>query len=529
MAFPHMPPVNTIRQLLMFEGYVPRRLRFWLIVMFALFYQLSSGVYLSALTQMVGETTLLSEDYTMGNYCVLIGLNIIFPMLFRWKFGLYTRQLFFVSSIAILVCNIAAMYITVPVILWIICVLAGYFKMLGMFGCISTIQLNFTPTRNFTVFLPIIYVLVDGAIQLSGVMTTYVAYFTNWRMMHLVIVVLMLVIDAVTYFLMKHDHRSGPYIPLKGIDWVGQILWTLTCCVGTWIFVFGEHYDWWDSIEIWRGTWLFILVLGITIVHQRYKKDPFIPLKAFSYKQTWIMLLILFAMTIISGASHTLQPIFVSGVLHYDAINTATLCWPQLAGDIMGGIFIYFMLCRWKWGVKKSLYMTFFLGTYYLVSMYFLCYDQTQKEMLYFGVFAMGLAEVCMETIGTYYLSQNIPFQHFFINITIVGFVRCGFGSSIGAAIVERVFSITSAKSYMIAAENLTANNISESAMQLYQQQSLMMALKDAFGATIFVGLIVMLFIMMSNFSTGITRYVPRIMSVRRWMSSKNAPDPTLN
>jgi hypothetical protein len=81
----------------------------------------------------------------------------------------------------------------------------------------------------------------------------------------------------------------------------------------------------------------------------------------------------------------------------------------------------------------------------------------------------------------------------------------------------------------MIAAENLTANNISESAMQLYQQQSLMMALKDAFGATIFVGLIVMLFIMMSNFSTGITRYVPRIMSVRRWMSSKNAPDPTLN
>jgi len=125
MAFPHMPPVNTIRQLLMFEGYVPRRLRFWLIVVFALFYQLASSVYLGSLAQMVGETTLLSEDYMMANYCVLIGLNIIFPMLFRWKFGLYTRQLFFVSTGALIVCNIVAMYVTVPAVLWIICVLAG--------------------------------------------------------------------------------------------------------------------------------------------------------------------------------------------------------------------------------------------------------------------------------------------------------------------------------------------------------------------------------------------------------------------
>jgi hypothetical protein len=529
MAFGHMPPVNVIRQLLMYESYVPRRLRFWFVVMFALFYQLASAVYLGSLAQMVGETTLLSEDYMMANYCVLIGLNIIFPVLFRWKFGLYTRQLFFVSTGALIVCNIAAMYTTIPVLLWIICVFAGYFKMLGMFGCISTIQLNFTPTRNFAVFLPIIYVLVNGAVQLSGIMSAYVSYFTNWRMMHLVIVVLMLTIDAIVYFLMKHDHRSGPFIPLKGIDWVGQTLWILTCCVGAWIFAFGEHYDWWDSIEIWRGTWLFILVLAITLVHQHYKKEPFIPLEAFTYRQTRSVVLWLFAMTIIAGAAHTLQPIFLSGVLHYDSLNTVALNWPQLAGDIMGGILVYFTLCRWRWGVKKSLFLTFFFATYYLVSMYFLCYEQVEREIMYFGVFAFGLAEVMMETIATYYLSQNIPFKHFFINITIVGFVRCGFGTSVGAAIVERVFRITSAKNYMIAAEGITANNVSDATMQLYEQQGLMMALKDTYGAAIFVGVILMIIILLSNYTTTITRFVPRIMSVRRWMTRASAPDPTLN
>jgi hypothetical protein len=161
--------------------------------------------------------------------------------------------------------------------------------------------------------------------------------------------------------------------------------------------------------------------------------------------------------------------------------------------------------------------------------MYFLCYEQTEREMLYIGTFAFGLAEVMMETIATYYLSQTIPFKHFFMNITIVGFVRCGFGTAIGAAIVERVFRITSAKNFMIAAENITSNNINDSVMQVYQQQGLLMSLKDAYGAAIFVGIAVMLIILISNYSTTITRFVPRIMSVRRWMSSKSAPDPTLN
>jgi hypothetical protein len=161
--------------------------------------------------------------------------------------------------------------------------------------------------------------------------------------------------------------------------------------------------------------------------------------------------------------------------------------------------------------------------------MYFLCYEQVEREIMYFGVFAFGLAEVMMETIATYYLSQNIPFKHFFINITIVGFVRCGFGTSVGAAIVERVFRITSVKNYMIAAEGITANNVSDATMQLYQQQGLMMALKDTYGAAIFVGVILMIIILLSNYTTTITRFVPRIMSVRRWMTRASAPDPTLN
>lgn len=56
-------------------------------------------------------------------------------------------------------------------------------------------------------------------------------------------------------------------------------------------------------------------------------------------------------------------------------------------------------------------------------------------------LFFLAIGEVMMETGATYALSQHVPFPVFFMNITIIGFVRCGMGSSAGAAFVEHTFA----------------------------------------------------------------------------------------
>jgi hypothetical protein len=526
MSFPKMPPVNYIRQLRMFNDYVPRRARFWTIVVFALFYQCVGGVYLASLPQMMGDTGWLSEDVNMANYCALIGLNIIFPILFRWKFGLFTRQLFFIASGVIIACSVGAVFVTSPVALWGICLVAGYFKMLGMFGCISTIQLNFTPTRSFPVFLPIIYLLVLGGMLISGTISTYVTYYFNWRAMNLVIMVMMVAIEAVTYFFMKHDHRSGPPIPLKGIDWLGQTLWIAVCVVGAWVFTFGEHYDWWSSPKICRGSCLFIIILAATIIYSHYKKEPFIPLRAFCYPKAWMMMLLLMGTAIIQGGAHLLHPTLFGGVLNYDSLNQASFNIPELFGVIMGAILAYFILVRWKWTVKRYLFLTFFFLTYYALSMFYMCDTATDKETMYLAIFAFGLAEVLMENIATYYLSQNIPFQHFFMNITIIGFVRCGLGSSAAGAIAHRIFNRSLAKNYLIASESIDMNSVSDQAMQFYNTHSLLMAMKETYGIFVFLGVALLLIVLVSNFRGGIKQFVPRLVAVARWMTRKNAPDP---
>lgn len=527
----HAPQPLLFNRLLMYKPWVPRRARFWLIMLFAFFYQLSGGVYLAALSQMVGELTFLKEDVMMAGYCSLIGLNMIFPVLFRWKFYLFTRQMFFVSATGALLCAIVAMYISIPWLFWIICLLAGYFKMMGMFACMSTIQLNITPTRNYGVFFPVVYILVCGAIQLSGILTVYTNYYFNWRMVYLIIVALMLIIDGVVYFMMKADHRSGPFIPLKGVDWTGHLLWTATCCVATWIFTFGEHYDWWDSYPIWYATFIFIAVFSATLLESHFKKEPFISLKAFRYTMTWTVLFILFGMGILQGSAHVLQPIFMNSVAGYDYFTIVHFNYPEMCGIVMGAIGAYFAFVKMKWSMKTFFFTCFLLITFYTISVYFLIDPSTEAWLFYIPLFAFGAAEVMMEAGATFIMAHSIPFPHFFMNISIVGFARCGVGTAAAGAIVERLFAWAMSKNILLSAAGMDGRNMSDEPWmsQYFITQNLMLAIKECFGYLAIFGILMMTFVLLSNYHTTFSRIVPKIISVARWIRyPRHTPDPTL-
>lgn len=491
-SMPAAPPVRIIRSLLMFKPGVPHRFRFWSVTIFAIFYQLAGGVYLSATSMMVGETSMISQDITYAGYCSMIGLNIIFPMLFRWKFYFYTRQFFFVSSIGCIICSIVAMHSTAAWLFPIVCFFAGYFKMMGMFSCMSTLQLCFTPTRNFSVFFPIIYLLVFGSAQISGILTTWLAYTCNWKMIYCVVISLLLIIDAVVYFMMQPDHRSGPYIPLKNIDWLGQILWAATLIAGAYIFAFGERYEWWSSDEIWNATWLFVAFLAMTLLNMAFKREPYISPAAFHFPVTLWLCVLMLAITIITGAAHYVQSIYVNGILGYDILNSIDLNFPSLAGVIMGAILAYFVLCRFRYSLRQYFFLTFVFAVVYSVTMYFIAIPGTAKEILYIPVFFIAMVEVMMDTGVTYTLSQHIPFPVFFMNIAIVGFVRCGFGTAIGSAIIEHCYAAFA------------------------DQYGALTAVRECYGITAWVGIAVLGLILTSTFKSVPQQLVPTIVSVAK-------------
>lgn len=490
-----MPPVRTFTELRMFKPWVPHSIRFWLLMVFILFFQFTGGVYLASITQIQGELAYISEDVTMASYCSLIGLNMIFPMLFRWKFFFYTRQMWFVASIGSLACAVLAFYINVAWIFCLVCLFAGYFKMMGMFACVSNVQLNWTPTRSFGVFLPIIYLFVLGAIRLSDITATWVQYYTNWKLMYCVIVVMMLFIDTVVYFMMSHDHRCAPFVPLKGVDWAGHILWTGTCLAGAYIFNYGEHYEWWESREIWTATWLFIALAVTSVIWMLHKKDKaFITKEAFRFPVTYYLWILLFAVTVISGVAHYVQPIYVNGILGYDSMNAVDLNFPQLAGIVMGCILSFYGIIKLKWSLRQYFFVNFIFFALYCGTMYFTALPDTPKEYLFVPVFLLAVGEIMMETGATYALSQHIPFMSFFMNITIIGFVRCGLGSSAGAAIVERAFA------------------------KLTLEYGTLDAVRECYGTGELAAIAMLALVLASNFKSVPRQLVPKIISVYRMM-----------
>lgn len=159
--------------------FVPRRLKPYLFILFVLIIQFSGGVYLAAVTDMVGTTALMQEDILMAGYASLIGMSLNFAVMFRVKFRFSTRtQLLVAGAVLIAATVICAHTSSVPVLV-VTCFIAGWFRMQATFACNSTIQLWLTPVRDMAIFFCYVYIVVDGVIQLYGIATIYTAFYSQ--------------------------------------------------------------------------------------------------------------------------------------------------------------------------------------------------------------------------------------------------------------------------------------------------------------------------------------------------------------
>lgn len=105
------PVLNGPFTMPMFRSFVPRKIQPWIYVFFAITFQLSGGLYLGTLNQMMGETALMREDLMMCLYANLAGMAIYFPLLFRMKFRFTNKTLLIAAATGVLCCNLIAPHV----------------------------------------------------------------------------------------------------------------------------------------------------------------------------------------------------------------------------------------------------------------------------------------------------------------------------------------------------------------------------------------------------------------------------------
>ena len=270
----------------------------------------------------------------------------------------------------------------------------------------------------------------------------------------------------------------------------------------------------------------------MTLFESRLKKEPFISLKAFCYPMTWSILLLLSGMAVLQASAHVLQPVFMNAVAGYDYFTIVHFNYPELYGIIMGAILAFFALVRLKWRMKVFFFVCFVLVTFYLIASYFLIDPSTEAWQFYLPLFALGAAEVMMEIGATFILSHSIPFPHFFMNISIIGFVRCGVGTAGAGAIVERLFAWSMNKHVMLSSSSPDFVDYAGTAWmdRYFTEQNLMLSVKECFGYLALLGLVMLLIVLLSKYSNNMVRFVPKIVSVARWIRNpRHTADPTLS
>ena len=502
--------------------YIPRRLKPWLFILFVLIVQFSGGVYLAAVTDMVGTTALMQEDILMAGYASIIGLAVNFAVMFRIKFRYSVRTQLLASAIVLIAANIiCAMTESVPVLV-ATCFVAGWFRMQATFACNSTIQLWLTPVRDMAVFFCYVYIIVDSVIQLSGIATIYTTFFSQWEYIHWIMTGLLALMMIAVMILVK-PVRGPMFIPLLGIDWIGAALWTGFMICFTFVCVYGNYFDWWDAMEIRGATLIGLACLGINLWRASFLHHPYICFRAMTNRNVIRATAIYIVFFTLIATEHVFEHSYAANILGFDETNLIDLNWYVFAGIIVGCGFTYFTFALRKWRYKTMTAIAFALAVVYLAYFYFLIDYGVEKEMLFIPLFFRGAASVIISIVFlTSIVQSGLPFHIFPQALTINGFTGAVMGVTLGPAVIGELLHHTMAKNAALIGASMTSTNSGITFAPLgrlyglVQAQALVVSMKEIFGWLLIIALISLLIILVSYSSVRPFAIFPKWSTVRR-------------
>lgn len=429
-----VPSLNGKFTMPMFKTFVPKSIQPWIYICIALSFQLSGGVYIGALNEFIGNHSLIKEDMLMANYINLAGMAITFPLVLRLKFRFTNKTLLCTSALGVIFCNIASMHITWLPILWFICFIDGYFKIQGTFECMSNIQLWMTPKRDFTVFFPLLHIIILCSIAFSNWITSYLTYYYDWRHMNLFIIGLMLFVLLVIITLTKH-FRIMKKMPLYGIDWLGALLWSILAIEIIYLFNYGEFYNWWNSNVICHLTIAIIITAIICILRMLSIRHPFLDTEMWTYKNYWKLLLLIIFVEGFLAAEYVLEEIIHKEIFHYDLLTTSSLNLWVIIGVVIGCLFALLWMKVLKFNFLRLITIGIATLSCYMILYYFLLSPDVNIERMYLPTLLRGFSYAVLSSTFFVCLEEIMTFRHFFQSLCIFNMVHMFIGGTIGAAI----------------------------------------------------------------------------------------------
>jgi hypothetical protein len=440
----------------------------------------------------------------MAGYACLTGLTMAFPLLFRIMFRFGVRNIILVSLAVFIVSDYVCMISDFVPLIVFLSFASGFFKILSTFVCWNCVQLIITPQRDFAVFFPFLFSFVLGSVQLVNLVTGYSIYYFDWETMHLITMLAFFVVALIVTFCMRRDYRNGLYIPFKGIDYLGGIMWTLLLLCIVFVFVYGDYYDWLDAPEIQIALLFAIIILLMCLHRARRIRHPFISFETFSQRNMLYIFLLFGGMTLMSATNTSTQNIFTGRILHFSQLYQADLNWGLTIGIVVGTLFFYVAVNKWKWRIKMVVLSGFLFFLAYQSLMYFLIDTSTESYMLQIPSLCKGAGVGLVYTSLTFALAGSTTFEYYFQAMCVIGFIRTSFGAPLSSAIFGRIFKRMFSENAASLGWEIDGTTIGQTDLSAiiteFQRQVTMVTVKEVYGIAMFAAIIIILFIIASEF-----------------------------
>ena len=269
-------------------------------------------------------------------------------------------------------------------------------------------------------------------------------------------------------------------LPLISLDWLGCVLWSALLIEVVFLFNYGEYYNWWDGRPFRVVTFMVPVTFYFALQRMRHIRHPYIAPEAWLYKRLLPLLAVFALVELINSTPKILQNTFTSGVLHFGAMSTSVFYLVEWAGTICGCMFVMFWIKVLRQKFTRLLTVGLMALLAYEVQMYLMVTPGLDIESLFLPIFCRTFGVAIFFTALTIYLEELMPFQHFFMGLTMVGFIRNGVVDTICSGI------------YSFSLRHHIAENFSR-AMPYDATQVILVSLKQLFGVTCIIATVVLL------------------------------------
>jgi hypothetical protein len=302
---------------------------------------------------------------------------------------------------------------------------------------------------------------------------------------------------------------------------MGALLWATTILSVIFVLNYGEHFDWYQSTEIWMGTVFGLTALALNVWRASFVRHPYIANNTWGFRHVWLTFLLFIVVDILNSPSGFFERTYTEVILGYDALNLVSLNWIVLLGTAIGAFFSYQTFALRKWKFKTMTLIGFSLLVSYLLIMYFIIDYNLPKEMLFLPILLRGMAYIIIAITFITALT-DVPFSNFWQSLTVQSFISACCGALVGEAFLKQVFKLTMKKNEMMLGANLdkvnplTSNISLDTLFGKLQQHAMIISIKEIYGWLCIAGVLCLLTFLLRESSLRPKSLHPKFSTLRR-------------